>query len=382
MHGVFKAASTPLLGLYSKFRFSWFLPILSSLFDSSFVLLFSVPLSPLFVAPLLSPFPQVLAARTKNFSGAEIEGLVKSASSFAFYSSIDVLKNKVTPKADYYKNMKVTMEHFEQALKECTPAFGVAAEELKMAQLNGIIEYSPEFTHLRDAAMTLVRQVQQSDSTPILSVLLEGSNGTGKTALAAHIAQQSGFPYTKLISPENLVGYSEYNKSNKIIKVFEDAYKSPVSMIILDDIERLLEYVQIGPRFSNAVLQTLLVLIKRIPPKEGHRVMVIGTTNNLSLLEDLQFRQSFNVVWKVPKVHKADSVRAVFQERMASKVDQKEVENISQHIEGDMDCHLGIKQLLMVMEMAVQGRDKITADRFFECMADCGLSSIKMGNHM
>lgn len=30
---------------------------------------------------------------------------------------------------------------------------------------------------------------------------------------------------------------------------------------------RLLEYVNIGPRFSNVILQTLLVLIKRIPPK-------------------------------------------------------------------------------------------------------------------
>jgi vesicle-fusing ATPase len=28
-----------------------------------------------------------------------------------------------------------------------------------------------------------------------------------------------------------------------------------MSMIVLDDIERLLEYVAIGPRFSNAILQ-------------------------------------------------------------------------------------------------------------------------------
>jgi vesicle-fusing ATPase len=39
------------------------------------------------------------------------------------------------------------------------------------------------------------------------------------------------------------------------LQVFEDAYKSPLSIVILDDIERLLEYVAIGPRFSNAVLQ-------------------------------------------------------------------------------------------------------------------------------
>ena len=40
--------------------------------------------------------------------------------------------------------------------------------------------------------------------------------------------------------------------------------QSPLSIVILDDIERLLEYVAIGPRFSNALLQTLLVLLKKV----------------------------------------------------------------------------------------------------------------------
>ena len=36
---------------------------------------------------------------------------------------------------------------------------------------------------------------------------------------------------------------------------------------MLDDIERLLEFVPIGPRFSNTILQTLLVLLKKQPPE-------------------------------------------------------------------------------------------------------------------
>jgi hypothetical protein len=35
-------------------------------------------------------------------------------------------------------------------------------------------------------------------------------------------------------------------------------------MIVLDDIERLVEYVAIGPRFSNTILQTILVLLKKV----------------------------------------------------------------------------------------------------------------------
>ena len=52
-----------------------------------------------------------------------------------------------------------------------------------------------------------------------------------------------------------------------ISKVFMDSYKSPYSVIVVDAIERLLDWVPIGPRFSNGVLQTLLVLLKKNPPK-------------------------------------------------------------------------------------------------------------------
>ena len=45
-------------------------------------------------------------------------------------------------------------------------------------------------------------------------MLLEGKNGCGKTALAAHFALESGFPFVKMISPENFVGYSEQAKIN------------------------------------------------------------------------------------------------------------------------------------------------------------------------
>lgn len=42
------------------------------------------------------------------------------------------------------------------------------------------------------------------------------------------------------------MGFSESSKCTEINKVFEDAHKSSLSIIILDDIERLVEYVAIG----------------------------------------------------------------------------------------------------------------------------------------
>jgi len=63
-----------------------------------------------------------------------------------------------------------------------------------------------------------VRQVHESERTPLLTVLLQGNSmvleyslmycsgghGVGKTALAATLAMESGFPYVKLLSPENV----------------------------------------------------------------------------------------------------------------------------------------------------------------------------------
>jgi vesicle-fusing ATPase len=55
-----------------------------------------------------------LAARTKNFSGAEIEGLVKSATSFALERQIDVKDGIKLKEGD----MRVTRVDFERAFTE------------------------------------------------------------------------------------------------------------------------------------------------------------------------------------------------------------------------------------------------------------------------
>jgi vesicle-fusing ATPase len=65
-----------------------------------------------------------LAEATKNYSGAELEGLVKSASSFALYSSVDV-SNKVDLKVEA-ENIVVNMAHFERALLEVSLRRAVA----------------------------------------------------------------------------------------------------------------------------------------------------------------------------------------------------------------------------------------------------------------
>lgn len=70
-----------------------------------------------------------------------------------------------------------------------------------------------------------------------------------------------------------------------MVRIFNDAYKSSLSCIVIDNIERLIEYVDIGPRFSNNILQALLILIKRLPDKQSNRLLLIGTTSSYAILK-------------------------------------------------------------------------------------------------
>jgi vesicle-fusing ATPase len=62
------------------------------------------------------------AARTKNYSGAELEGVVKSDVSFALNRQITM--DDLTKPLDE-ESIKVTMDDFVNALHEITPAFGM-----------------------------------------------------------------------------------------------------------------------------------------------------------------------------------------------------------------------------------------------------------------
>lgn len=53
----------------------------------------------------------------------------------------------------------------------------------------------------------------------LVSVLLEGPPNSGKTALAAQLAKLSDFPFVKVCSPEDMIGFTESAKCLQIRKV-------------------------------------------------------------------------------------------------------------------------------------------------------------------
>lgn len=303
-----------------------------------------------------------LAALTKNFSGAEIAGLIKSATSFAFNRHVKV--GTMAGISNDVEDMKVSHQDFLHALEEVKPAFGVAEEELSQVVQNGIMHFAPHIdVILRDGHLR-VEQVRTSTRTPLVTVLLHGPPGSGKTALAATIAVASDYPFIKLISPENMIGMGEAQKINYLNKVFNDAYKSPMSIIVIDNIEKIVEWVRIGPRFSNSVLQALAVLLGKRPPKDK-RLLVLATTSNRRMLQEMEMLNAFIAEIRVPNITSLRSVDHVVRQMQLFEEENEQqrcVELLARAGLGEEGkLNLGIKKLLSEIEMARLDNDP--ADR-------------------
>jgi len=282
-----------------------------------------------------------LAKMTKNYTGADIESMVKLACSNALSQGVNFSNSKI----NFTKEHKVNMKNFEDAFAEIQPMFGLKTTDLENSIQFGMINYGENYEILSSKISSLFEQIKNSQSISLLSVLLEGEPGCGKTALASYLALHSGFPFIRIISPESLVKFMESGKYTSIYNTFEDGYKSPYSIIILDNIEKLIEYIRVGPRFSNLLLQTLRVFIKKLPPKKGKKMLIIGTTSCASQLEDLDIVQDFDRRIKIPNLTKTEILN-VLKNYQCHEEDREKIANLVQN--------LPIKQLCFLIDRALQ----------------------------
>jgi len=110
-----------------------------------------------------------------------------------------------------------------------------------------------------------------------MAFCISGLPGTGLSSFAVSLARE-GFTYVKLVLAKSFIGLSEDAVCAEIMNIFENAYKSKISAIVIDDFEAVIEFSPIGPRFANKILQSLLVLIRQ-PPPEGRKLAIFVTTS-------------------------------------------------------------------------------------------------------
>ncbi|GAO16675.1 hypothetical protein UVI_02012950 [Ustilaginoidea virens] len=313
---------------------------------------------------------QELAGLTKNYSGAEINGVVKAAASFAFSRHTEV--GQMAAVKQDVASMKVNRADFMNALTEVRPAYGVSEAELEDAVRLGVIPYSQHINSTVQEMMRVVGMIKDDPNKFSTSVLFHGPRGAGKTALAAHIAMQSDFPFVKMVTPADLVGYrDDFAKKDYVHKAFADAYKSPASILILDDFERLIGWNPIGPRFSNVMLEALTTLIVSKPPR-NHRLLIFVTTSKASVLKMLEIDGDFAKKVAVPAVSSVRELATILQEsRVFNSGDINQVINMVQQRTGSSSIGVGIKTIQdCIFEAKAGGPNSDVLETFSELLLE------------
>jgi len=300
------------------------------------------------------------ASSTKNYSGAEIEAVVRSAVSFAMQEQIDV-ENLQKIDVKKLRDIKITKEYFELALQEVKPEFGVNDENLQMNYTRGIIRFNSDVQEIVDLSKKIVTRLRNSNAMNRQSLLLQGDLACGKSALACYLAKQADFPFVRMIRADDYVGASDASVCQRIAKMFDDAYKSDLSVVIVDDLERLIGYT-IGARFSNPILQTILTSIRRNPSDLSRKIFIIATCT-YEAIRTLQVNKVFDWVRDVPLVTTRPELEIVLKESLYDKNCKPSVSEVSARFP-EKNNGIGISALLSLIELALNNEDCITPENF------------------
>lgn len=222
-----------------------------------------------------------LAKLTENYSGAEIEAVVRNAAARALHECL------LTNVKD--DEIVVRKKHFILAIDEVIPSFGNIEKEAVSILPEKYEHLTQKHEHCYIHSLEKIFYDKELNKK-LTTILIVGANKSGKSILSTKIALDSKIKNTKIIRAIDLVSFDELGKANYISDLVKNSYISEESFIIIDDVEIAINYAKMSRNitFSNRLYQVLLTLLKTIPTIKNHRICFVCTCTDEELVQEIQ----------------------------------------------------------------------------------------------
>jgi vesicle-fusing ATPase len=229
-----------------------------------------------------------IADLTKNYTGAELESVVKTAVSYSIAREINPndFKNKKP-------NILVSQNDFLRAVDEVKPIFGTRSSDIDILTGQPLQFLNENIKLLYNELVDNIKRLKYGNK---LSILLTGETGCGKTTILAHLAKSTGIDCIKFINAESLIFSND--KATQLFETFEQALKPKEAIIILDSVENIIEYSSLGNIYNNKILQTIYTMLNKNIYKDRKLIFLLSSSNK-GLMELLRFDRLTDLEYEV-----------------------------------------------------------------------------------
>jgi SpoVK/Ycf46/Vps4 family AAA+-type ATPase len=236
-----------------------------------------------------------LSQITDNFTGAEIAGVIRNATTFAICRQINESDSK-NFKLEKSSSICIRSDDLFQAIEDSDPLFGKDIKVLNTLIPDDVV-LNQKQQLIFDTCFQTINKYLSNDINfqgQSLKILLTGKNRCGKSTLAAYISKSCNINNVIYLSNFELIGENDYSKNSKLKETFLDATNTDTSVIILDDIDNIMELsdTKRGFIFNNSMLQTLKTLCTKAIT---NKIVLICTSGSEPLVHDIGLFKSFHL---------------------------------------------------------------------------------------
>lgn len=246
-----------------------------------------------------------LASVTHGFVGADLEYLCKEAAMKCLRRLLPSLKlDEEKVPQDFLNKLIVTMDDFENALKDVTPSamreVYLETPDVRWEDIGGLESVKRELMEAVEWPLKYPELYKKLGYDMPKGILLYGPSGTGKTMLAKAVATESEANFISVRGPELLskwVGESERG----IREVFRRARQAAPCIIFFDEIDAIAPVRGLGgdSMVTERVVSQLLTELDGIQPLGG--VVVLAATNRIDMIDPALLRaRRFDKLLYVP----------------------------------------------------------------------------------